>query len=43
MFLEGLVPRLRRFVELHHHYKILILEPFKDKFKNTKEEYINVF
>ena len=25
-----------RFIELHNHYKILILEPIKDKFNYTK-------
>ena len=38
MFLEGLVPILSRFIELHNYYKILILEPIK-----TKEEYIMCF
>ena len=27
---------LRSFIELHNHYKILILEPIKDKFNHTK-------
>ena len=30
------MPILRRFLELHNHYKILILEPIKDKFNHTK-------
>ena len=34
--LEELVPILRRFIELQNHYKILILEPIKDKFNHTK-------
>ena len=38
---EGLVTILRRYIELRNHYKILILEPIKDKFNHTK--YIKVF
>ena len=35
-FLEVAVPILRSFIELHIHYKILILEPIKGKFNHTK-------
>ena len=35
-FLERLVPILGSFIELHNHYKILILEPIKDEFNHTK-------
>ena len=35
-FLERLVPNLSRFTELHNHYKILILEPIKDKCNHSK-------
>ena len=31
-FLERSAPRLRNFIELHNDYKILILDPIKDKF-----------
>ena len=36
MHLEALVSGLRRFIELHNHDKIPLLEPMKDKFNHSK-------
>ena len=36
VLLEGLVPRLRRFIELKKNILIAILELFKGKFNDTK-------